>query len=260
MAMKEEKVISIEDRIPTLRKRRKKKANRQLIFYLTIFFLLICIIIYLQSPLSHLKRIHISGNFYVSDEEILERSGLTNQTNYWKVKPHEVEEALYENVFVKDVQVEKKFPREIRISLKEYEKIGYFLKDEQYKMVLENGEILPGPKELSGDAPLMVGFSEERLESLISELTHLPQSILDLISEIHWESGEKKGKKIHLYMNDGYLVKASLRNLSEKMQFYPSIVMQLSEEEKGVIHIGVGAYFEETNNVLEEIEKVNETD
>lgn len=259
--MKEKKVISIEERLPTLRKRRKKKANRQLIFYLTIFFLLICLIIYLQSPLSHIKTIQVSGNLYMTEDELIKEINISEQTNYWKVKPKELEQKLLKNEMVKDVQVEKKFPREIRVSLTEYTKIGYFSKDSQYAIVLENGTILPGTKELEGDAPLMTGFDdEEQLIRLTNELADLSPSILNLISEIHWDPTEENMDTIYLYMTDGYLVKASIRNFSKKMQFYPSIVMQLSDDRKGVIHIGVGAYFEEINNVPEEIKKVNETD
>lgn len=35
-----------------------------------------------------------------------------------------------------------------------------------------------------------------------------------------------------LYMNDGYLVKGTIRDFAEKMEVYPSIVAQLDPEEK----------------------------
>src|SRR5699024_3959159 len=50
--------------------------------------------------------------------------------------------------------------------------------------------------------------------------------------------------KILLYMNDGYTVDGTIRNFAEKMKLYPSIVSQVPEDEEGIIHIGVGAYFD----------------
>src|SRR5690625_5861283 len=84
--MEDKKIISIEDRIPKLKKQRKKKANRRLVFYLSLFFVLISIIIYLQSPLSYIKNIHVYGHHVLHENEIIELSDIKNDTNIWKAK------------------------------------------------------------------------------------------------------------------------------------------------------------------------------
>src|SRR5699024_319461 len=100
-------------------------------------------------------------------------------------------------------------------------------------------------KSINGDAPLLLNFSEkDYLDKMAVELYKLPKSISNLISEVYWDPTEENKNKILLYMNDGYVVSSTIRDFSEKMTVYPSIVSQLDPEVKGIIHIGGGAYFE----------------
>jgi len=244
--MKEEKIISIEDRIPKLKKQRRRKANRRLIFYLSLFFLLIGVIVYLQSPLSHVKTIKVSGNKLVDEKEIVEQSGLDYETNIWKVKLSDVRSLIKENPFVETVKLSRKLPSTITIDIEEYNVIGYIEKGDSFNPLLDNGEeVLFENRYMQGDAPLLVNFTEKDiLNSISDQLQELPDNILRLISEVHWTPEGENEYKVQLLMNDGFIVKGSIRNLSERMKVYPSIVTQLDPKEKGIIHLNVGAYFE----------------
>src|SRR5690625_6294094 len=98
--MEEKKVVSIEDRIPKLKEARKKKANRRLLFYLSIFFFLISAIVYLQSPLSHIKHIKVIGNEVVGTQQIIELSGLTTKSNIWVMHEDSIQEAMKEHPMI----------------------------------------------------------------------------------------------------------------------------------------------------------------
>ncbi|WP_087973007.1 cell division protein FtsQ/DivIB [Oceanobacillus rekensis] len=254
--MSKKNIVSIEDRIPKLKQARKKKANRRLIFYLSIFFFLIAVIIYLQSPLSHIKTINVEGNSYIADEEIIAYSGLTVDTNIWTISQSEIERSISNDPIVESVSVERKLPWTIHIHVSEEQIIGYIREDANYKPVMSNGEILELVKDTyHGDAPLINGFDdEEYLDRMAGQLKVLPKNILNLISEIHWEPTEDNQNNILLYMNDGFIVKGTIRNFAEKMEVYPSIVSQLDAEDKGIIHIGVGVYFESFDNKKKETE------
>lgn len=259
--MNEKKIVSIEDRIPKLKQRRQKKANRRLVFYLSIFFLLISLIIYLQSPLSHIKLIEVTGNRHLSEEEVIEGSELSTDTNIWTVNEEKTEQSISKIPLVKEVTVEKKLPWTVKITLEEHARVGYLKKENELYPILGNSTILSPVSTLKGDAPLLIDFNEdEYLTRMTVELNKLPDTILNLISEIHWKPSEEDKNKIFLYMNDGYIVNGTIRKFAEKMQIYPSIVSQLNPESEGIIHIGVGAYFEEFNNVLDEDEIENETE
>ncbi|WP_138415006.1 cell division protein FtsQ/DivIB [Aquibacillus sediminis] len=258
--MSEKNVVSIEDRIPKLKQERKKKTNRRLIFYLSLFFILISIVVYLQSPLSHIQSINLSGNNHISDEQIHHLSDITKGDNFWRVNHEEVEEQIVTHPEIKAVQVAKQFPTTIDIAVEEFDRIGYVKEEDHYLPLLENGKRLTtNPVENSiGDAPLLLSFEQQLyLQEMSKELAKLPNSIVDLISEIRWNPTEGNPYQIEMYMNDGYQVETTIRSFSETMKTYPSITAQLEPEIKGVIKIGTsGAVFNpyesEITNQVEE--------
>ncbi|MBC5635876.1 cell division protein FtsQ/DivIB [Ornithinibacillus sp. BX22] len=258
--MEKEKIVSIEDRIPKLKQARKKKANRRLIFYLSIFFFLIAIIVYLQSPLSHVKSIIVTGNSFYPEDEVIEQSGIAKGTNIWTINKEEIIQTLENDPLIKNAEVETKLPWTVEIHLIEHERVGYIKKENEYYPVLGNGTVLEESKikRLSGDAPLLLSFSQEDvLVEMSKELSNLPSNILNIISEIHWTPTDKNKNDITLYMTDGFMVQSSIRNFSEKMKVYPSIASQLEPGSEGIIHIGVGAYFEPFNQEITEEEIIS---
>lgn len=245
--MKDEKIISIEDRIPKLKKQRRKKAKRRLIFYLSLFFILISVIIYIQSPLSHVKSIEVVGNNFVDEEEIKKLSQIDEETNLWKIKLSDVASLVKENPFIKSAVITRKLPSTLSIEVEEYAVIGYVENNDSFYPVLENGKQIDYENRyMLGDAPLLLHFSDSKmLQTIAKQLNKLPDNILRLISEVHWTPESENKHKVELFMNDGYLVKGSIRNLADKMEVYPSIVAQLEPNQKGVIHLNVGAYFKQ---------------
>lgn len=253
--MNDKKVVSIEDRIPKLKQARKKKANRRLIFYLSIFFFLIAIIVYLQSPLSHINAVHVNGNAIVSKEELIELSDLKNTTNIWTIDKDEISANIKSNPMIDSVTIKRKLPQDIEITVNEFSLVGFLKKDDDFLPVVEEGVVIKD-REMSnamGAAPLLIDFTEDDyLKRMAFELNELPQSILNMISEVHWQPTEDNENKIMLYMNDGYIVSSTIRGFSDKMAVYPSIVSQLETGKKGIIHIGSGAYFESFDNEEED--------
>ncbi|WP_174613163.1 cell division protein FtsQ/DivIB [Virgibacillus ihumii] len=256
--MAKKKVVSIEDRIPRLKQERKKKANRRLIFYLSVFFVLISIIVYLQSPLSHVNTIEVKGNSYTEDEQIKQQSGISENTNIWMINEQDVVEAISSNSIIQSVDVNRNLPWTIEIEVTEFRYVGYIKKDGNFFPVLGNGSVLTELKQQTtgGDAPIMINFSNEKyVEKMAGQLKKLPESILKLISEIHWKPTDDNKNKILLYMNDGYLVDGTMREFAKKMKAYPSIVSQIKPGTKGIVHIGVGAYFEKFNQAAGNTDK-----
>lgn len=244
--MSKKKVISIEDKIPTLKEERKKKANRRLLFYLSIFFVLISMIIYLQSPLSYVKQFKVTGNDILTDEQVIQLASLTDEVNIWTVNQSEIEKKLEDIAIIESAHIVKKYPWTVEISIHEHFLVGYLNNKDNYSPILENGKVLATNDYFTlGDAPILNKFSDEQyLNRMITELSKLPDSILNLISEIVWTPSEKNKYKITLYMSDGFVVKATIRDFANKMKNYPSIVSQLDDNVQGIIHMNVGSYFE----------------
>jgi cell division protein FtsQ len=258
------KVVSIEDRIPKLKQQRRKKANQRLIFLLLLFFLLIACILYFQSPLSHVQKVHITGNRIYSDEEIIVATKINSDTNIWSVDKEAVENNVNELVEIKQAEVQIALPSTVQIEVQELKRIAYFSQGNHFFPVLENGNILSDRKieQLPLNAPILFNFIENNvLKEMIAHLEKLPEEVFNSISEIHYDPTESDEYHIFLYMNDGNSVSATIRTFSEKMVHYPSIVSQLEPNQKGVINLEVGSYFkayeiegDEPNEVKEDSE------
>jgi len=244
--MEEEKIVSIEERIPKLKEKRRKKSNRTLLIYLTLFFFLIAIIVYLQSPFSNINTIAVEGNEVIPKEQIVKYSELSLDTNMWRLSTKNTEKLIHEHTIVEDVKVDRKFPQTIHISVSEKKVIGYAKHESELHPILEEGVVLNNVEvSLPRGAPLFESFTEEEyLQRFAEELVELPDHILNLISEVHWQPTEQNQYKIVLYMNDGFIVNATIRDFASKMKSYPSIIAQLEAEEKGIIHMDVGVYVE----------------
>lgn len=242
--MQRGKILSLEDRVPKIKEYRRRKANRRLIFLLSLFFLLIVLVVYFQSPLSHVKQINIEGHQIMTTEELENASGIKIGENLWEINKKEITNKILEQQAIKDASVKLAFPNAININVKEYSSIALFVEEQHYYPLLENGNVLVKDQPLSLNAPIVIGFKQDNvLKELSKQLKQIPSDILNSISEIHYDPTKTDKYHIYLFMNDGYEVTATIPTLSEKIIHYPAIIGQLDPDVKGVIDFEVGSYF-----------------
>lgn len=86
MGKEKGKVVVLEERVPKLKEQRRQRANRLLVAYIALFFMLLLGVVYAQSPLSNVAVIHVEGNHHIASQQIIQLSGITKQTSFWKVK------------------------------------------------------------------------------------------------------------------------------------------------------------------------------
>jgi cell division protein FtsQ len=240
------KIVALEDRIPKLKEQRRRKANRRLIILLFLFFTMIAVVAYVQSPLSHVKKITIKGNELLSTNEIISTSHLSKKTNIWSVKKDSIALDLQKVNVIKEAKVKMVWPNTVMIEIEERKKIAYLESDNSYYPVMENGKILKDREvaEIPVNAPILFKFKEGAiLKETVSALLELPDEVLNAISEVHYTPKKTDQYHISLFMNDGFEVSATLRSFSEKMIHYPSIISQLDPNKKGIIDLEVGSYF-----------------
>src|SRR5690625_4795940 len=138
--MEKKKIVSIEDRIPKLKEARKKKANRRLLFYLAVFFVLISIIVYLQSPLSHIKQIDINDNYVLSKKDVIKISDVALDTNIWMLNTGSTKKKVENHPVIESVTVKRKLPFTVEINVNEHHIVGFLKEESIYLPVLENGD------------------------------------------------------------------------------------------------------------------------
>ncbi|MFC0558698.1 cell division protein FtsQ/DivIB [Halalkalibacter alkalisediminis] len=246
--MSREKVVTINERIPSLKEQRKQRANRRLLFFLSFFFLLLLLMMYFQSPLSHVRNVVVENNHFVSDENIIKLSKIDDGTSMWNLDKDEIQERILSHKEIAKVSVERDFPITVRIEIEEYARIGYLYRDDKYFPILETGQYLDElPKhEFPSDAPLLVDFLQgEELAELSAELQKLSSQLIERISEIFYRPSENDPLSVVLFMTDGIEVHTSIRDFSGNLAPYPSIVEELNESKKGILHMRMSPYFEE---------------
>lgn len=246
--MDQKKVIALEERIPRLKNERKQRSNRRLIFYLSFFFILLAAVVYFQSPLSYIKMVEVVGNSYISEELIIDRSQIDGETSYWGINYKNIENDIKSLTEIKDVIVTRKFPNTILIEVKEYSRVAYLVINGHYYPILETGEILEAMPSnyFPNDAPFLMDWNtDNELAEMAAELSKLPESIINRISEIYYTPVEADPLRITLFMNDGFKVSSSIRHFSNRIQPYPTIVKELDPNVRGIIHMKMNPYFEQ---------------
>ena len=248
-----EKVIDLEDRIPSFREKRKRRTNFKFILLTTIFVLVLLFLLYLQSSYSKVQTIVIEGNELETQQYYIDESQIAIGDSMWGFAVKDVEATLQELNFVSDAKVKRKLLTDVTITIKEYEKVAYLNEGSQYYPMLENGYIYKeGSLDTPIDAPVFMHFTDEGLRKrLLKEMPKIDHSILALISQINAIPTDNDPYAITLFMNDGYEVRADITTLADKIQYYPSIIAQIEGKEqsaKGVIDIEVGTYYQSFEN------------
>jgi cell division protein FtsQ len=242
-----EKIVNIEERIPKIKEQRKQKANRRLISFIMLFFMMVLIIVYLQTPISKISSISVTGNENVSKKEIIDLSDIkSGDTEFWSLDKKKTAKKIQENKLVKKAEISKSLPNKINIAIEEYKAIAYLEKDNVYYEILENGSVLPNEVTPDDAGPILVNWTDAKKRvQMAKQLDALSNSLKQSISEVYYTPVKMDQNRIKLYMNDGYVVTASIKTFTDRMKTYPSIISQLNGSKKGIIHLEVATYFEE---------------
>lgn len=244
-----DKVIDIEERIPTLRERRRKRTNRKFAALLFIFVSLLLVLLYSQSTYSEIQSIEVKGAELFDGESYKQASTLQIGNSMWSFNSDEIERQLEALEWVESVSVEKKWLTSVEIEIEEFIEMGYLDQGNNYQVVLSNGIVLNQPV-TNIEGPIFSNFEDEaKREALVEQLVNTEPEVQNLISQIILDPEEDRADYITIYMNDGNEIKAILSTLAEKINYYPSVTAQL-EEQKGVIDMEVGIYFRSFNDVF----------
>lgn len=239
------KVIDIEDRIPTLRERRRKRTNKKFIILSVLFFIILLVLVYSQSPYSDVKKLEITGASLVDKGYYSDKSKIAIGESMWSFSENEIEQRLEKDDWVKKVKVERKLLTTVNVEIEEWKKVAFTNEEGTFYPVLENGSVYSeASRDGRLDAPVFMQFEDKNVRKrLVKELAKLNPEVLALISQINAAPTDSDPNTIRLYMNDGFEVRAIISTLVSKLNYYPSIVAQIPDGEKGIIDLEVGSYY-----------------
>ena len=183
-----------------------------------------------DAPLFSLKEIVVEGNSALPKEFLIRESGITPGLNLFQIQGREVRERLQKIPRIQWVEVRRRFPGTLHLSIKEKESIGRF--NGTYE-VSEKGELL----EKRGDQnlPSIVGKDPEGIKEgvrFLQSLSHLPMDHLDVSNpqdlllflspsrKVHLGKGDYEEKILHL--------KSLLEELNQKRVDFHSIDLRFN--------------------------------
>jgi len=243
--MQENKIINLEDRVPVLRNKKRKKVNMRLLVTILVFFSLLLCVLYFQTSIGSKIHLVINGNQLYSDKEIQKLADVSVDDSFLTIRSKRVVDQLESQNTIQSAIVHKRFPNKVEIDVKEFQPVGQGLFSGKKYLLLESGVLIKEKNSLGNTtAPDLIGWKQgDELQEMAAELKKMPQSIFHSISEIDYTPSKDDPLLITVFTNEGYEVRTTIRKFSNKMSNYPLILKSIPKDQKGVIHLEVGAYF-----------------
>ena len=175
--MSDENVIGTEKKktkkkqVPNKNKKASKKTNKKkngntkkmrkqakVLLCLILFF--VAVILILCSPLFNIKNIEVEGNTKLSDERVISVSSVQTNTNIFKLNVNWVKEKIKEVAYVDSVEIIKKFPSTVKITINERQPKYMLQFADSYVYINNQGYMLEISNEKL-DLPILIGFSTD---------------------------------------------------------------------------------------------------
>ena len=129
------------------------KKKRKILYgriFLAIFLLAMMIVLIVVLVPKKIKNISVSGNQFLSDQEVIELAGLEDYPSTFTHFSFQIKQALEDDVFVKSATVSKSWLYDVHITIEENRPLFY--DTTKQKTILESGYEADG----SVDVPTLV--------------------------------------------------------------------------------------------------------
>lgn len=235
------------------RKDKKKNNNNSLIFFIFLFFLIIAIVSFLNSSISRINVIEITGICLLTEEEIYEQANIYYDMNYFIARKSKIKDNLLDLEEVKDVEIAKVFPGKLDIHIIELKPLAYLYSNSEWVPILEDGLLYYEPYDNDFlEHPLVTNWQDmSQIKILAEELNNTKPSVLVEISEIQQNAQENNPNQLLIFTREGYRIHLLLEDFSNKLNLYPEIIENLKTKttNTGDIYLFDSIRFEEYNIV-----------
>ena len=230
---------------------RKKKKIKRIIKWTTLFLLIIGGIVFaLVSPVFNIKEIQVINNSQIATETIVSLSQLQVGQNSFRFNKNKVVKEIKTNPYVESVDIKRKFPNKIEISIEERNRNYNVEFLNGYAYINNQGYILE-ISEQKLDLPVIQGISTEqeqivegnrlntddleKLETVIKIMNICKNYDLDTkISSI--DISNKNDYIIYMEEEKKTIYLGDDSNLSNKMLYVPTI-LQENQGKEGTIYL-----------------------
>lgn len=248
METRQNTVRSLEDRIPYMKDQRRKKANRRLSTILILFAVLIALVVYMQTSVSDVKAVNVSGLDWLTEAYVLAGTDLDTSSKIVRVSPNDIEQTIRALPGVRDAKVDRSWYNIVTVDVEEEKMIAYSRNDAEEVVVLADGSLHPtgqinDPEKLK-DGPLLREFTDvTELEKVASELEQVDDAMRARMSEIVFSKKKDEPVRYEIYMNDGNTLLTPTFKLSQTVSKYGDIFENIPKGQRGTVVMDGGYYF-----------------
>lgn len=216
---------------------KKRKLNKKRFIIFLIIFLLLIILIY-RFFTTNITNIYISGNEYLTDQEIIDIAGLKEYPNSIKNMSYLIEKRLNKDIYILSSNVYKKgLLSEIYIEVKENYPMFFYYPDG--KTVLYNGEEVDDKFAI---ATVINKIPDTIYNEFLENIRNIDKDILNRISEIEYNPNDVDSERFLVFMNDGNYVYLTL-NKFLTINKYIDMIKSFNNK-KGILYLDSGEYFD----------------
>lgn len=230
---------------------KKKKKIKRIIKFITLLLILIGGIVFaLVSPLFDIKNIQVNNNVQISTDTIISLSELQIGQNLFKYNHNKVEESIKTNPYIEKVQIKRKLPNEVEITVKERIKNFNVEFLNGYAYINNQGYILEISEQKLA-LPVIQGISTRQEEILegnrldVQDLDKL-ETVIQIVSICKSYEIDNKITVIDITNKNNFIINMEAEkkmiylgdetNLSNKMLYVPAILKE-SKGKEGIIYL-----------------------
>lgn len=218
-----------DNQVEVLRRKRKKRKLKKHIKWLLVIMILGLIVLYLTSPLSRVQSIQINGLHYLTKSQVLEASGISEDSIHAFTYSWMIENKLEELPMVKKVTVHRGLLNGIRINIEESRVIAYCSDNQTLKVIDEKGQSLTVSQDLLKDvqkAPRLLSFTDKALfDEFCRQFALIPEATRTLMSDIVFAPQDPYDKtRVEISMSDGKKVIVRIEDMASELKYYQEIL------------------------------------
>ena len=235
------------------RVRKKRRKKRYLLKF--ILFLIVLTALYFAVHIEYFEvdGIAVVGNDEISDEAVLELSELKTGENIFDVHPWFVERRIKKNLYIEDVDVDRKLPDKIEIRVTERSGKAQFADGKRYVITDNEGMVIDiakeqqqvtlieGVKVLKAEIKDDIEVKQERAYERAMKLIRSMEK-----GDLYFKKIAVSGNDINAYVYDGLVCSGEYGNVIDSIESgaLKSVVFDLYQNgvESGTINIGSNNY------------------
>ena len=212
---------------------------------LMVLFLLITGFLFLNSSFFNVSSIVIQGNKYMSNEEIYAVAKIPENSNIFRLGITEVKERLSRDLRIAQVEISRKFPNTIVVTINERKPLAYVASSYGFVELDKQGIVLAAYKNLKKvRVPMITGVRLENgyiadqvqnqsIINILSFLAYFDEETLNQLSEININAGQ-----IFAYTNNSIQIRiGSAERLLEKAKLTQDMLKEIHDRNLVVEYI-----------------------